>query len=108
MRKLVVLLGILLVALAITGFWWTNGLSSANSAKKTPTIFVVKPGEGVREIANHLKAQGIIKDPVVFFLFTRIQGIDKQIQAGDFRINPSMSASEVASSLTHGTLDIWI
>ena len=107
MKRLIVVIGILLITVAGTGFWWKNGLSPV-SKDKTPTIFVVNKGEGVREIANRLKSQGIIRDQVVFFLFTRIKGIDKQIQAGNFRINPSMTAEEVANSLTHGTLDIWI
>jgi len=107
MKKLIILVGLLLIALAATGLWWKNGLSAVNT-DKTPTIFVVKQGEGVREIANRLKSQGIIRDPIVFFLFTRLQGLDKQIQAGDFRINPSMTSQEIATSLTHGTLDIWI
>ena len=68
---------------------------------------MIKNGEGVREIANNLKSQGLIRDPIVFFLYTRLNGIDKQIQAGDFRLNPSMSMTQVASNLTHGTLDIW-
>lgn len=108
MKKLLVLVGILLVAVASIGFWWANGLLPVNQNDKTPRIFVVNKGEGVREIANHLKAQKLIKDPIVFFLFTRVQGLDKQIQAGDFRINPSMNAQEIANNLTHGILDIWI
>lgn len=107
MKKLIVVIGILLIAVAATGLWWKNGLSPA-STDKTPTIFVVNKGEGVREIANRLKSQKIIRDPVVFFLFTRMQGLDKQIQAGDFRINASMTTPEVAGALTHGTLDIWV
>jgi UPF0755 protein len=107
MKKLIVLVGLLLIAAAATGLWWKNGLSAVNT-NKTPTIFVVKQGEGVREIANRLKSQGLIRDPIVFFLFTRMQGLDKQIQAGDFRINSSMTAQELANSLTHGTLDIWV
>lgn len=108
MKKLLVVVGLLLIAVALTGFWWNNGLLPADSANKTPTIFVIKQGEGVREIANRLKTQGLIRDPIVFFLFTRFQGLDKQIQAGDFRINPSLTAPEIAGNLTHGTLDIWV
>lgn len=107
MKKLIIVIGILLIAIAGTSLWWKNGLSPV-STDKTPTIFVVNKGEGVREIAKRLKTQGIIRDQVVFFLFTRIKGIDKRIQAGDFRINPSMTSEEVANSLTHGTLDIWV
>jgi len=35
-------------------------------------------------------------------------GIERKIQAGDFRISPKMTAAEVAKNLTHGTLDVWI
>lgn len=108
MKKLLVLLIVVLIAAGVLGFWWTNGMSAESQTDKTPKIFVVSKGEGVREIANHLKADNLIKDPIVFFLFTRMEGLDKQIQAGDFRLNPSLSAQEIANTLTHGTLDIWI
>ena len=83
-------------------------LTAVDSSNKTPKIFVINKGEGVREIANNLKKDGLIRDPVVFFILaTKIKGLDKQIQAGDFRLNSSMSALDVATALTHGTLDIW-
>jgi UPF0755 protein len=108
MKRLITVV-ILLVILAAGFFlWWQNGLLPANANDKTPKIFVVKNEEGVREIANNLKAAGLIRDPIVFFLYTRFEGLDKQLQAGDFRLNPAMSMTEVASNLTHGTLDIWI
>jgi UPF0755 protein len=108
MKRLIVVVAILLVGIAAVGFWWTNGLLPANVQNKTPIIFIVNKGEGVREIANRLKSEKLIRDPIVFFLLTRIQGLDKQIQAGDFRINASMPTQEIANNLTHGTLDIWI
>jgi len=109
MKRIIIVLVILAVLAIILIFWWQRGLLPADSSNKTPQIFVVNKGEGVREIANNLKKQGLIKDPVVFFILaTKIDGIDKQIQAGDFRLNPSMNAQEVASNLTHGTLDIWV
>lgn len=108
MRKFKVVI-LLLIFFALGFFvWWKNGTSPANSLDKTPTIFIVRKNEGVREIANNLKQQGLIRDPIVFFLLVRQLGFDKKIQAGDFRLNPSMNASEIANGLTHGTLDIWI
>lgn len=108
MKRLITALVILIVCLGLTAVWWVYGLQPVDSSNKTPKIFVVGQGEDVRKIANNLKTQGFIKDPIVFFLLTKQEGIDKQIQAGDFRLNPSMSAQEVASNLTHGTLDIWV
>jgi len=108
MKKFTVV--ILLLGIFALGFfvWWKNGTAAANSKDKTPTIFIVRKDEGVRQIANNLKQQGLIKDPIVFFLLVRQLGFDKKIQAGDFRLNPSMTATDVANNLTHGTLDIWI
>src|ERR1035437_1855384 len=107
MKKILVVLGLLIIFSILIFVWWQNGLQPTNTLDKTPKIFVVKNGEGVREIANNLKTNGLIKDPIVFFLLTKTEGIDKKIQAGDFRLNPSMSAQEIATNLTHGTLDIW-
>jgi len=107
MKRYLALLILVVVVALITFLWWQNGQLPANPKDKTPKVFVVKKGEGVREIANNLKSVGLIKDPIVFFLMTKQEGLDKQIQAGDFRLNPSMSAQEIATNLTHGTLDIW-
>jgi len=108
MKRIIAVVVLILVFVIISTFWWQNGVLPVNSQDNTPKIFVVKNGQGVREIANNLKTQGLIRDPVVFFLITKKDGLDKKIQAGDFRLNPSMNAYEVAVSLTHGTLDIWV
>lgn len=108
MKKIYVVFLLLIVFSLILGVWWKNGSSPVNSKNKTPIIFVVEKNDGVREIANNLKRQGLIKDPIVFFLLTRQLGLDKNIQAGDFRLNPSMTLLDVANNLTHGTLDIWV
>jgi UPF0755 protein len=107
MKRLITVAALLIILAAGLFLWWQNGLLSVSSTNKTPQIFVVKNGEGVREVANNLKAAGLIRDPIVFFLYTRFEGLDKQIQAGDFRLNPALSMADVASNLTHGTLDIW-
>ncbi len=107
MKRLWVVLILLAIIVVGTFIWWQRGLSAASSST-APVIFTVNKGEGVREIANSLSSKGLIKDPIVFFLYTRINGLDKQIQAGDFKINPSMTAPQIAEDLTHGTLDVWI
>lgn len=108
MKKLTVLIVILATFAMLGLFWWQNGLQPADPLNKTPEIFIIKNGQGVREIAKNLKQEGLIRDQIVFFLYARFKGIDKQIQAGDFRLNPSMKALDIAENLTHGTLDIWV
>lgn len=108
MKKLTILVVILATFAMLGLFWWQNGLQAADPLNKTPEIFIIKNGQGVREIAKNLKQEGLIRDQIVFFLYARFKGIDKQIQAGDFRLNPSMKALDIAENLTHGTLDIWV
>ena len=108
MKKLLTVVVLIVFILAVAVAWWKNGTMPTNPNDHTPQIFVVGKGEGMRKIANDLKTKGLIKDPIVFFLLTRRLGIDTKVQAGDFRLNPSMSAYDVAQNLTHGTLDIWV
>lgn len=101
---------ILLIVICIGGIflWWQNGLQAVNPLDKSQKMFVVPKGAGLRTIANDLKSQGLIRDPIVFFLEVKKLGVDGTIQAGDFKLSPSMSADEVIKTMTHGTEDIWV
>ena len=108
MKRLYVVLGLLTLILVLTAIWWKLGTGAKNPADTKGRIFIIAPGQGVRQIAHNLRDEGFIKDQVVFFLLTKQLGLDKEIQAGNYRINPSMDAATIAKALTHGTLDIWI
>jgi UPF0755 protein len=103
---IVLALGIIIAVAAI--LWWKNGALPVNPKDNSQKIFVVRKGQGVREISYNLKHQGLIKDTIVFFFITKRMGYDKKIEAGDFRLSPSMNAWDIANNLTHGTLDIWV
>jgi len=108
MKRIYITIAILLVLAIIAAGWWFRGTSPANSNDSTAKIFVIEDGQGVRSIAKNLKDEGLIKDQVAFFLLTKQTGIDSRVQAGNFRLNPSMNAREIAEALTVGTEDIWI
>ncbi len=108
LNKLVVLV-VILVALAWLGyFWWQYGLSAVNPSDKTPVTFVVTSGEGAKEIAADLARKKLINSSTSFFLLIKLLGIEKSLQAGDFRLNRSMDARTIAMELTHGILDVWV
>jgi peptidoglycan lytic transglycosylase G len=108
MKKLLTVLFLLFVIVAGIVFWWKNGQRPVNATNKTTTIFVIKKGENLRDVGYNLKKEGLIRDPIVFFLLIKQQNLDGKIQAGDFRLSPSMSTADIAQNLTHGTLDIWV
>ena len=108
MKRFIILLIVLLLSAGAAALWWKNGNQAQYPTDKSSQIFVVARGNGVREIANSLKTKGLIKDPIVFFLQTKRLGLDKELEAGDFRLSPSMSLYDIIQNLTHGTLDIWV
>jgi UPF0755 protein len=109
MKKLfVIFLGIVLL-LAVGGWmWWQRGTSAVNPQDKTQKMFIIQPGEGVNSIADRLKEEGLITDALVFSFIVRKEGYEKKIQAGDFRLSPSMNPQQIAETLTTGVIDIWI
>lgn len=106
-RQFVALAVILFLTIA-SALWWKVSTSPVNSKATTTQQFVITRGDGVREIARKLKNQSLIRDQVAFFLLIKKLNIEKNIQAGTFRLSPSMSATDIALRLTSGTEDVWI
>ncbi len=106
--RMVVLISIVVFVVLGARLWWRQALSAVDESDTTPHIFVINKGEGVRSIASRLASEGLIRDPIAFFLTIKLLGIDNDIQAGDFRLNPAMDTPSIAKELTLGLLDVWV
>jgi len=107
-KRLLVVFILLLIFLSGGFIWWSRGQLPVDKKNTEEKIFVIQKGAPIREIGNTLKSEGLIRDPVVFFLSLKLQGKDRNIQAGSYRLSPSMSVPQILDNLEHGTLDIWI
>jgi len=108
MKKLVIFLVLIVIAIGVIALWYQHGLQPADPADTSEKSFVIPRGQPLREIANDLKEEKLINDPVVFFLLVKQKKLDQKIQAGNFLLSPSMSAPEIAEMLTKGVLDVWV
>lgn len=108
MRKTFITIFILVILLVSLFLYYKEGLLAVNPKNNKTQVFIIKKGENVIEIAKNLENAGLIRNKIVFFFLIKRLGIDNRIQAGDFRLNPSMNAREIAESLTKGTLDVWV
>ncbi len=88
--------------------WWENGIAPADTTNTVNKTFIVMQGEGTRSIVDDLRKSGLIRDPIIFFLLLKKTGIDGKIQAGQFLLNPSMSASEILQKLQVGKFDVSV
>lgn len=108
MKRFFIALIILVLLLGMGLIWWNIGVAPVDKKSQEKKIFVIQKNEGIRSIAKRLKDERLIADPIVFFLFVVLEGLDAKIQAGDFRLSPSMNAKSIAIEFTHGTLDVWV
>lgn len=108
MRKLAIVAALFAILLIGYLFWWNNGVAAVNKDNKSEVVFVVGKNQSVRIIANSLKREKLIKDPIVFFILVEKLGLDKKIQAGDHRLSQSMTAEQIAKNLTLATNDVWV
>jgi UPF0755 protein len=108
MRKFFFLIVLIILIVGGLGAWWINGTSPENPANTSTQTFEVTQGEDVRGIANNLKTQGLIKDPIIFYLLIKQENIGGKIQAGQFKVSSSMSASEIAQVLQVAKDDVTI
>ena len=89
-------------------FWWQWARQPVSSQSVKGKIFSIQKGERMVEIAQRLQEKGFIRSALAFRIFVYLRGLTGKIQAGDFRLRPSLTIGEVAKSLTHGSLDVWI
>lgn len=108
MKRLLIFIVVLGIIAGLFYLFFAEGSLPANKKETGSVIFVVRPGEGMSEIAKNLAGEGLIRNKVVFYLIVKQLGIEKNIQAGDFRLSKNMNAYEIARALTHGTLDEWV
>jgi len=107
-KKINILLFLVILISFFFYLFCKEGSLPVNKKSTISKIFVIKKGESLDTIVNNLANEGLIRNKIVFYLIVKKLGIERKIQAGDFKISENMNASEVATNLTHGTIDIWL
>ncbi|MBI5019317.1 endolytic transglycosylase MltG [Candidatus Gottesmanbacteria bacterium] len=108
MTRVVVFLLVLIVSMGSVFAWWFDSTRAADDADTTPVSFRVNAGDGVRTIAANLAEENLIRSPTAFFVLIKLMGIERSLQAGEFRLNRAMDSRVVARELTHGSEDTWV
>lgn len=80
--------------------WYFQSIQPVSRLDIPPVDFEVKSGSSVDKIANDLSGARLIRSRVAFKLTVIRLGIASRIQAGYFRLSPSMSTAELADALT--------
>lgn len=104
-RRWIILIGIVLLIAFSLKAYRDYLLSPLDLSAKTQKTFIISRGEGTREVAQRLEKEGLIRSANAFTLLVQSTGNVGKIQAGDFKISPSMSASDILGELKTGKVD---
>ena len=78
-------------------------LNQPPGSKESEMTFTVHPGESASIIAQRLQAIGILDNPTLFLRYLQYNGIDNELEAGDFIISPDLTLTSLAHTLTNAT-----
>lgn len=110
MFKKIISSGLLLLVIAlIAGFnLYKWAISPLNSKLTDTQVFVIPKGQATGTIGKRLMQANLIKSDLAFKLLVDQKNYANKLQAGDFKLSPSMNLDTIIESLTHGSLDYWV
>ena len=68
------------------------------------TVFVVKSGSSLGQIASDLQKRGFINNSYFFMLWGKILGYSKKVKSGEYRISASMPPIHILALLAKGAV----
>ena len=108
MKKINILLFLFILISISFYLFYEEGSLPVNKLSKETKTFIIKSGEPLDTITKNLDSNGLIRNKIVFYLVVKKLGLEKKIQAGEFKISENMNAEQVANNLTHGSIDTSI
>ncbi len=103
MKCLSIILLILIIVVLLACLFVYQGIYSPKEPGSAETKnFLVKQGEGAKEISINLKEQGIIKYSSLFRIYALFQGKAEKLQAGEYKLSPGMNIPEIVDKLASG------
>ncbi len=107
MKKLIWLSIILLIVFFLAKVSWDNQFASVSS-DESRKVFVIDKGIGVSDIAKKLQKEKLIKSELAFKIYVKQNNLTDKLQAGSYKLSPSMSLPELIKNLQTGSEDTWV
>ncbi len=77
-------------------------LAPVDETATTARPFTVARGQGLRQVANALEGEGLVRDANAIVLLSRLRGPGTVVKAGEYEISPTWTANQVLDHLVAG------
>ncbi|HID51878.1 MAG TPA: endolytic transglycosylase MltG [Anaerolineae bacterium] len=74
----------------------------------TAVSFTIAPGESAGVIAANLAQMGLLNDPELFLNYAHYYGLDNQLEAGTYLVDPRQTIPELAVALTQAPVNLEV
>lgn len=98
-----VVMTILLVAVGVFA-WFKIQLLPVSGTAQTVRVHVID-GSSPTEIGRLLEEKKVIRSRLVFEIYTRLAGVQGRLQAGTYRLSPTLSTEQITARLVTGDTD---
>ncbi len=106
-RVMVILAVMLVTGIIFAAFVYQYATTPA-SASPDEQVVEIKPGMTLKKVAHFLADKELLKEPSNFMLYTYLQGEQNRIQAGEYRLSPSMPPRDILEALTSGMAVLYV
>ena len=107
MKKIFLFVFVTVLVILIGGYYIFQNTLPVSSSENFKDFLITK-GSSASLVANNLYKEGLIKNPLVFKVYTRLTGKSGSIQPGEYRLSPHFSLFDLLTELDKGPTEIWI
>jgi UPF0755 protein len=102
-NKKIVLFFLVLAIIILAGIYvWQGIYQPIDKNSKEEINFLIKKGEGTKEISVNLEKERLIRMATLFRIYTIFKGVSDKLQAGEYLLSPSMTIPEIAGKFFLG------
>jgi len=98
----IVLLSLAVVAGWVAAVWWPEQLEPVDPGGEGRVRVEIPRGVTTKGVARLLSDQGLIRNELVFRVYTRLEKLDGKIQAGEYHFSASETVPELLERLVAG------
>ncbi len=94
----------LLIFILFSLYFFIGILNPKDNRNPIEKVFQIERGEGLKDISNSLKEEGLIRNRIIFNSYAFLTGNHKKIQSGYYLISSSENILKIIKKITRGNV----
>ena len=106
MRKFTILL-LLVVVVVLAALVAFNQWSNKNISLPENLVYTLEPGKGFSQVSSELIELGVSFDPNLFYLLAKLEGVERNLQAGTYDLPTSFTPRQLIRMFALGKVKLY-